>query len=70
MSDRGELALNQHIFAFSAIWQRSAAYLHTLLRYLVLSLPVLAAHKQTTGLGHVTKRKLCQTATVLSQHPR
>jgi type I restriction enzyme S subunit len=54
----GDAWLNQHIFAVRGNGRRSAAYLHTVLRYLKPEFAELARNKQTTGLGHVTKEDL------------
>jgi len=51
----GSAWLNQHIFAVRENGCRSKAYLHTALRFLKPEFTRIAANKQTTGLGHVTK---------------
>lgn len=54
----GEAWLNQHIFRVIPKPGVTAAYLFALLRYLQPNFVQIAANKQTTGLGHVTKADL------------
>lgn len=54
----GEAWLNQHIFRVIPKPGINGAYLFALLRYLQPNFVQIAANKQTTGLGHVTKADL------------
>ena len=50
--------LNQHIFRISPITEVDASFFFYLLRYLKPNFVAIARNKQTTGLGHVTRRDL------------
>jgi type I restriction enzyme, S subunit len=50
--------LNQHVFRVTPGVGVDAAFLYYLLRYLNRNFVAIARNKQTTGLGHVTKRDL------------
>ncbi|MDT8296363.1 restriction endonuclease subunit S [Roseomonas mucosa] len=54
----GEAWLNQHIFRVIPKSGIDGVYLFALLRYLQSNFVQIAANKQTTGLGHVTKADL------------
>lgn len=55
---QGEAWLNQHIFRVVAKEGVDQNFLHFLMLYLQPNFQAIAANKQTTGLGHVTKRDL------------
>ncbi|MDA8064552.1 MAG: restriction endonuclease subunit S [Thermaerobacter sp.] len=50
--------LNQHIFRVTPIKGIDSTFIFYLLRYLKPNFVAIARNKQTTGLGHVTKRDL------------
>ena len=50
--------LNQHIFRVTPINGVDATFFYYLLRYLKPNFVAIARNKQTTGLGHVTRRDL------------
>ncbi len=50
--------LNQHVFRVTPRDGVDATFLYYLLRYLNRNFVAIAGNKQTTGLGHVTKRDL------------
>jgi type I restriction enzyme S subunit len=50
--------LNQHVFRVTPIEQLDRTFFYYLLRYLKPNFIGIARNKQTTGLGHVTKRDL------------
>ncbi|KNH00784.1 Type I restriction-modification system, specificity subunit S [Qipengyuania citrea LAMA 915] len=55
---QGDAWLNQHIFRVVAKETVDPDFLHFLMLYLQPNFQAIAANKQTTGLGHVTKRDL------------
>ena len=55
---QGDAWLNQHIFRVVAKEGVDPDFLHFLMLYLQPNFQAIAANKQTTGLGHVTKRDL------------
>lgn len=64
---QGEAWLNQHIFRIVAKEGVDPRFLHFLLLYLQPNFQAIAANKQTTGLGHVTKRDLQDIAVQLPE---
>ena len=50
--------LNQHVFRVTPVDGVDTAFFHYLLRYLNPHFVAIAKNKQTTGLGHVTRRDL------------
>jgi len=50
--------LNQHIFRVTPVDGIDAVFLYYLLRYLKPNFVGIARNKQTTGLGHITKRDM------------
>ena len=50
--------LNQHVFKVDPIEELDTEFFYYLLRYLKPNFVEIARNKQTTGLGHVTKRDL------------
>lgn len=55
---QGDAWLNQHIFRVVAKEGVDQNFLHFLMLYLQPNFQAIAGNKQTTGLGHVTKRDL------------
>ncbi|MBS0529138.1 MAG: restriction endonuclease subunit S, partial [Proteobacteria bacterium] len=56
----GDAWLNQHIFAVRPNGNATRAYLFAMLKFLRNELIEIARNKQTTGLGHVTRRDLAR----------
>lgn len=54
----GDAWLNQHVFAVRPNGQKSKGYLFALLKYLMPKFIAIAKNKQTTGLGHVTRKDM------------
>jgi type I restriction enzyme S subunit len=54
----GEAWLNQHIFAVRPNGRMSKAMLFTCLRFFKPEMAEIARNKQTTGLGHITRKDL------------
>ena len=54
----GEAWLNQHIFAVRPNGRMSKAMLFTCLRFFMPEMAEIARNKQTTGLGHITRKDL------------
>jgi len=54
----GDAWLNQHIFAVRPNGNKSIGYLFALLKYLKPSIISIAQNKQTTGLGHITRKDM------------
>ena len=50
--------LNQHVFRVSPLDEIASVFFYYLLRYLKPNFVGIARNKQTTGLGHVTKRDM------------
>lgn len=54
----GDAWLNQHVFAVRPNGQKSKGYLFALLKHLMPKFIAIAKNKQTTGLGHVTRKDM------------
>ncbi len=54
----GDAWLNQHIFAVRPNGKMSTAMLFTMLKYYMSDFAEIARNKQTTGLGHITRKDL------------
>ncbi|WP_424831261.1 restriction endonuclease subunit S [Ruegeria sp.] len=54
----GDAWLNQHIFAMRPNGKMSKAMLFTMLKFYMSEFAEIARNKQTTGLGHITKKDL------------
>lgn len=54
----GDAWLNQHVFAIKPNGQKSKGYLFALLKHLMPKFIAIAKNKQTTGLGHVTRKDM------------
>lgn len=65
----GPAWLNQHIFKVIPTSQIEKPFVYFLLRYLKPLFTQIAGNKQTTGLGHVTRRDMQEILTVLPPQP-
>ncbi len=61
--------LNQHVFKVTALNEILTEFLYYLLKYLRPNFVEIARNKQTTGLGHVTKRDLKNIAAAFPPLP-
>jgi type I restriction enzyme S subunit len=65
----GDAWLNQHIFAVRENGKKSKSYLFALLKHLMPEFIRIATNKQTTGLGHVTRKDMERMHVCLPQKP-